>query len=163
MKILVSKDFGSDKPSNDTIEEFMDATKTAFDKVTLFFDNGSHDTEGSHSEDDFSFIGLDFEERNEALNISVRSAVEKQCDAILFFNKQSFPKKQIVDKLFSPMEDENIFATISDYTIDDVLMVQNNPVVTCRRLEKTDNLFDLTKCQGIVKYIPLDLYHVTTN
>ena len=141
----------------------MNATKTAFDKVTLFFDNGSHNAEGSYEEDDFSFIGLDFEERNEALNISVKAAVEKQCDAILFFNKQCFPKTDVVDKLFSPMEDSNIFATISDYTIDDVLMVQNNPVVTCRRLEKTDNLFDLTKCQGIVKYIPLDLYHVTTN
>ena len=163
MKILVSKDFGSDKPSDDTIEEFMDATKTAFDKVTLFFDNGSHNAEGAYSENDFSFIGLDFEDRNEALNISVEAAVQKQCDAILFFNKQSFPKKDVVDKLFSPMEDSNIFATISDYTIDDVLMVQNNPIVTCRRLEKTDDLFDLSKCEGIVKYIPLDLYHVTTN
>ena len=163
MKILVSKDFGSDKPSNDTIEEFMDATKTAFDKVTLFFDNGSHNAEGSYSEDDFAFIGLDFEERNEALNIAVNNAFQKQCDAILFFNKQSFPKKDVVDKLFSPMEDSNIFATISDYTIDGILMVQNNPVVACRRLEKTNDLFDLSKCQGIVKYIPLDLYHVTTN
>ena len=163
MKILVSKDFGSDKPSNDTIEEFMDATKTAFDKVTLFFDNGSHNADGSHNEDDFSFIGLDFEERNGALNIAVNTAFQKQCDAILFFNKQSFPKKDVVDKLFSPMEDSNIFATISDYTIDGILMVQNNPVVACRRLEKTNDLFDLSKCQGIVKYIPLDLYHVTTN
>lgn len=163
MKILVSKDFGSDKPSNDTIEEFMDATKTAFDKVTLFFDNGSYNAEGSHSENDSSFIGLDFEDRNEALNISVKAAAEKQCDAILFFNKQCFPKKDVVDKLFSPMEDSNIFATISDYTIDDALMIQNNPIVACRRLEKTDDLFDLSKCQGIVKYIPLDLYHVTTN
>lgn len=163
MKILVSKDFGSDKPSNDTIEEFMDATKTAFDKVTLFFDSGSHDADGSHSGDGFSFIGLDFEERNEALNIAVNTAFQKQCDAILFFNKQSFPKKDVVDKLFSPMEDGNIFATVCDYTIDDVLMIQNNPIVTCRRLEKTDDLFDLSKCQGIVKYIPLDLYYVTTN
>jgi len=163
MKILVSKDFGSDKPSNDTIEEFMNATKTAFDKVTLFFDNGSHGADGSYSEDDFSFIGLDFEDRNEALKISVRAAVEKQCDAILFFNKQSFPKKDVVDKLFSPMEDGNIFATVCDYTVDGILMIQNNPIVTCRRLEKTDNLFDLSKCQGIVKYIPLDLYYVTTN
>jgi uncharacterized protein YukJ len=163
MKILVSKDFGSDKPSNDTIEEFMNATKTAFDKVTLFFDNGLHNAEGSHGENDFSFIGLDFEDRNEALNISVKAAVEKQCDAILFFNKQCFPKKDVVDKLFSPMKDANIFATVCDYTIDDVLMIQNNPIVACRRLEKTDDLFDLSKCQGIVKYIPLDLYHVTTN
>ncbi len=163
MKILVSKDFGSDKPSNDTIEEFMDATKTAFDKVTLFFDNGLHNVEGSYGEDNFFIKKLDFEDRNQALNISVRTAVEQQCDAILFFNKQSFPKKNVVDKLFSPMEDGNIFATICDYTVDGVLMIQNNPVVTCRRLEKTDNLFDLSKCQGIVKYIPLDLYHVTTN
>ena len=163
MKILVSKDFGADKVSNDTIEEFMEATKTAFDKVTLLFDNGSHNAEGSYSEDDCSFIGLDFEERNEAFNIAVKTAIEKQCIAILFFNKQCFPKKDVVDKLFSPMKDSNIFATISDYTVDDILMVQNNPIVTCRRLEKTDDLFDLSKCQGIVKYIPLDLYHVKTN
>ena len=162
MKILVSKDFGSDKRSNDTIEEFMDATKTAFDKITLFFDNGPN-SEGSYAEDNFLFAKLDFEDRNQALNISVRTAIQQQCDAILFFNKQSFPKKDVVDKLFSPMEDGNIFATVCDYTIDDVLMIQNNPIVACRRLENTDDLFDLSKCEGIVKYIPLDLYHVTTN
>ena len=163
MKILVSKDFGSDKPSDDTIEEFMNATKTAFDKVTLFFDNGSDTTQGSYGEDNFFLVGLDFEERNEALKISVNTGLKKECDAILFFDKRSFPKENVVDKLFSPMEDGNIFATVCDYTVNDVPMIQNSPVVACRRLEKTDNLFDLTKCQGIVKYIPLDLYHVTTN
>ena len=101
--------------------------------------------------------------KSEMKKIDVKVAAEKQCDAILFFNKQCFPKKDVVDKLFSPMEDENIFATVCDYTIDDVLMIQNNPIVACRRFEKTDDLFDLSKCQGIVKYIPLDLYHVTTN
>jgi hypothetical protein len=163
MKILVSKDFGEDKPSNDTINEFMEATSSSFDKITLFFDRGSHNSDDQHSECNFSFIGLDFEERNEALGIAVRTALKRQCEAIIFFNRESFPKEDIVNKLASPLEDENIFATISDYTIDDTLMVQNTPVVICRRIENCENLYDLSKCQGIVKYIPLDLYNVKTN
>jgi hypothetical protein len=42
-------------------------------------------------------------------------------------------------------------------------MVQNTPVVICRRIENCEDLYDLSKCEGIVKYIPLDLYNVKTN
>jgi len=163
MKILVSKDFGEDKPSNDTINEFMKATSSAFEGITLFFGRGSDDEDISYKNEDFVFVNLDFEERNEALSITVRTAIREKCDAIIFFNRESFPKEDIVNKLASPLEDENIFATISDYTIDDTLMVQNTPVVICRRIENCEDLYDLSKCQGIVKYIPLDLYNVKTN
>ena len=158
MKVLVSKDFGEDKPSNDTINEFMEATSSTFEKITLFFDRG-----GSHEEGNFRFISLDFEERNEALSIAVKTAVQQKCEAIIFFNRESFPKKNIVNKLASPLEDKNIFATVSDYTIDNTLMIQTKPVVICRRIENCENLYDLSKCEGIVKYIPLDLYNVKTN
>ena len=163
MKVLVAKDFGEDKPSNDTINEFMEATSSALDKITLFFNRGSHNSDDQHPDGNFSFIGLDFEERNEALSIAVKTAVQQKCEAIMFFNRESFPKKDIVNKLASPLEDKNIFATVSDYTIDDTLMIQNKPVVICRRIENCENLYDLSKCEGIVKYIPLDLYNVKTN
>ena len=163
MKILVSKDFGEDKPSNDTINEFMEATSTAFEGITLFFGRESDNEDISHKNEDFVFAKLDFEERNEALSIAVKAAVQQQCEAIIFFNRESFPKEDIVNKLASPLEDENIFATICDYTIDDTLMVQNTPVVICRRIENCEDLYDLSKCEGIVKYIPLDLYNVKTN
>jgi len=163
MKVLVSKDFGEDKPSNDTINEFMEATSSTLDKITLFFDRGSHNSDGCHSNGNFSFIGLDFEERNEALSIAVKTAVQQKCEAIIFFNRESFPKEDIVNKLASPLKDKNIFATVSDYTIDDTLMIQNTPVVICRRIENCEDLYDLSKCEGVVKYIPLDLYNVKTN
>jgi len=163
MKVLVSKDFGDSKPSNDSINQFMEATSSAFEKVTLFFDNGSYNEDSSHQEGNFTFIGLDFEDRNEALNISVNKAIQEEYEALIFFNRNAFPKEDIVNKLFSPMEDPNIFATFSDYTIDDVLMIQNSPTVICRRLENSENLYDLSKCEGIVKYIPLNLYNVNTN
>ena len=163
MKILLSKDFGEDKSSNDTIDEFMEATSSDFEKLTLFFDRGSHNADGSHQNDNLAFVGLDFEERNEALSIAVKTAVQQKCEAILFFNRESFPKQDIVNKLANPLEDQNIFATFSDYTIDDMLMVQNTPVVICRRIENCEDLYDLSKCEGIVKYIPLDLYNVKTN
>ena len=163
MKVLVSKDFGDSKPSNDTIDQFMEATSSAFEKATLFFDNGSHNEDSSHKEGNFTFIGLDFEDRNEAPNISIKKAMQDKCDALIFFNRNAFPKEDIVNKLFSPMEDPNIFATFSDYTIDNILMIQNNPTVICRRLENSEDLYDLSKCEGIVKYIPLNLYNVNTN
>ena len=164
MKILVSKDFGEDKPSNDTINEFMEATSSDFEKMTLFFDRGvSEKSDFPEWDGSFSFIGLDFEERNEALSIAVKIAVQQKCEAIIFFNRDAFPKEDIVNKLASPLEDKNIFATVSDYTIDDTLMIQNKPVVICRRIENCEDLYDLSKCQGIVKYIPLDLYNVKTN
>jgi hypothetical protein len=163
MKILVSKDFGEDKPSNDIINQFMEATTSDFNKITLFFDRGSHNSDGQHPNGNFSFIGLDFEERNEALSIAIKTAVQQKCEAIIFFNRESFPKEDIVNKLAAPMEDQNIFATVCDYTIDDTLMIQNRPVVICRRIEDSEDLYDLSKCQGIVKYIPLDLYNVKTN
>ena len=97
MKILVSKDFGEDKPSGDIINEFMEATSSVFDKVTLFFDRGSHNSDGHHSNGNFSFIGLDFEERNEALSIAVKTAVQQKCEAIIFFNRESFPKAKIIN------------------------------------------------------------------
>ena len=129
----------------------------------IFFDNGSYNEDSSHKEGNFTFIGLDFEDRNEALNISVNKAMQEKYDALIFFNRNAFPKEDIVNKLFSPMEDPNIFATFSDYTIDDMLMIQNNPIVICRRLENSEDLYDLSKCEGIVKYIPLNLYNVNTN
>ena len=163
MKVLVSKDFGDSKPSNDTINQFMEATSSAFEKVTLFFDNGSHNEDSAHQEGNFIFISLDFEDRNEAPNISIKKAMQDKCDALIFFNRNAFPKEDIVNKLFSPMKDPNIFATFSDYTIDNILMIQNNPTVICRRLENSEYLHDLSKCEGIVKYIPLNLYNVNTN
>ena len=163
MKILVSKDFGEDKPSGDIINEFMEATSSDFEKITLFFDRGSHNADGGHSNSNFSFIGLDFEERNEALSIAVKTAVQQKCEAIIFFNRESFPKEDVVNKLAEPLEDKNIFATVCDYTIDDTLMIQNRPVVICRRIENCEDLYDLSKCEGVVKYIPLDLYNVKTN
>ena len=122
-----------------------------------------HNEDSSHHEGNFTFIGLDFEDRNEALNISVNKAMQDKCDALIFFNKNTFPKEDIVNKLFSPLEDPNIFATFSDYTIDNILMIHNNPTVICRRLENSEDLHDLSKCEGIVKYIPLNLYNVNTN
>ena len=163
MKVLVSKDFGDSKPSNDSINQFMEATSSDFEKATLFFDNGSYNEDSSHQEGNFTFIGLDFEDRNEALNISVNKAMQEEYEALIFFNRNAFPKEDIVNKLFSPMEDINIFATFSDYTIDNILMIQNNPTVICRRLENSEYLHDLSKCEGIVKYIPLNLYNVNTN
>jgi hypothetical protein len=163
MKILVSKDFGEDNPSSSSINEFMEATSTIFERITLFFRRGSANEDISHENEDFVFVELEFEKRNEALSLAVRTAVREKCDAIIFFDKESFPKEDVVNKLAQPLEDKNIFATVSDYTIDDTLMVQNTPIIICRRIEDSEDLYDLSKCQGIVKYIPLDLYNVKTN
>ena len=90
MKVLVSKDFGEDKPSNDTINEFMEATSSALDKITLFFDRGSRNSDDQHPDGNFSFIGLDFEERNEALSIAVKQR----------YNKNVRPSCSLTEKVF---------------------------------------------------------------
>ena len=152
MKLLIAKEL-----SCDNIEKMLTLFENRFDTEYAFFDtslNKDYSNSGA--------IGVDYEDRNKVHIIAVKEAISRDCQAVLFFPKNCEPKAGIVDELFqSLVDDNNITITYSDYSFNDIEMIQGKPIVICRRLEPdVEDLYDLQKTKGIVKYIPMSLYNV---
>ena len=161
MKLLIAKET-TESRSDEFVNEFLENTKSQFDTEIIFFDV-SLNKEPKDLQGKFAVVDVDYEDRNNINLMAMSAAFKNQFDAVLFFDKRCSPGNSIVDKLFEHMEDTNIDATYSDYSVDGVPMIQNKPVVICRRARQTDNdMYDLEKCEGIVKYIPLNLYDIKT-
>ena len=153
MKLLISKEL-----STDNIDEMLEVLKSELDTEIIFFD-----TSLSKEFADTGAIRVDYEDRKSVPSLALQEAVARDCQASLFIPKSCEPKSGLIDELFQPLSDDhNIMATHSDYSLDGTNIIQNRPLVLCRRLEPNiENLYDLQQTKGIVKYIPLSLYNVS--
>jgi hypothetical protein len=152
MKLLIVKELDNDK-----IQQFLDCTQHSYDAETVFIDTSVNN--------DFKDIGgvitIPFEDRKNLKNIIINIAQKANCQVVITFFKHIIPKIGIIEELVEPLKDDNISATYCDYSVDGVPTVQGVPALICRRIEECDgDLYNLTQCRGIVKYIPLDLYDV---
>lgn len=152
MKLLISKELATDN-----IDKMLEVLKSELDTEVIFFD-------ASLNKDfvDTGAINVDYEDRNNVPVLALKEAVARDCQASLFIPKNCEPKQGLVDELLQPLiDDNNITATYSDYSLDGTNVLQAQPIIFCRRLEPDiENLYDLQQTKGIVKYIPLSLYNV---
>ena len=163
MKLLIAKDITGIDVTEDYLNDFLDKISSSFQSHIVLFD-GSLKEQYEHFQfpESVQYVKVSYEDRGRINLMGLNAAAVNGCAACLFFPQNSYPKTGIVEKLFSEMADENISATFCDYTENDILMVQNAPVVICRRVEENNgDMFNLQACKGIVKYIPMDLYNVS--
>lgn len=125
---------------------------------TVFFDT-SLSKENESSDD---VVCVDYEDRTDLNSIIINKARDLGFDILISFNHFSYPKTNIIESLCKDMDDDNIFATYSDYSTNGTPMIQSIPIVVCRRIDDDNYKYDLNNCSGIVKYIPMDLYDVYT-
>jgi len=107
-------------------------------------------------------INVDFEDRENINEILLNSARESLCDVMVVFNQNTAPKEKFIETLCEDLTDDNIFATYSDYSADGIPLVQNLPIVICRRIDDENALYNTENCKGVIKYIPMDLYDIFT-
>tara|TARA_R110000751_G_scaffold53072_1_gene115249 strand:+ start:5588 stop:6055 length:468 start_codon:yes stop_codon:yes gene_type:complete len=153
MKLSISKDL-SENDDLETLREIL----TSKHEVELTFYDTSIDGKFEGSD----VIPVDFEDRKMVHVLALKLAVSKSCQASLFIPKHVTPLTGMVDELLTPIvNDENISATHSDYSVDGIQIIQNSPIAFCRRLEPgVENQYDLQQTKGIVHYVPLSLYNV---
>jgi hypothetical protein len=155
MKLSISKELSEDEDV-DALREVLNQKSSYEVSISLF------DTSLDNKFVDKDTINVGFEDRKQVRALAIKEAVDNNCQAFLFLPKNCTPFAGMVETLFAPMsKDDNISVTHSDYSIDGITMIQNPPVCFCRRLEsEVDDLYDIHKTKGIVKYIPLSLYNV---
>ena len=161
MNLLIAKNVTNIDVNEDYTEKFVTLVESEFETEIGFFDAGVEPKIVNHEK--VNHIRVPPENRSNLSLQMVEFAKHKGFTAILYFPGNAEPKKGIVDKLFSPMNDQNIGGTYCDYHENDILMIQSQPYVVCRRIEEHNgNLLDLKECNSIVQYIPLDLYYVNS-
>jgi len=155
MKLSISKELSEDEDV-DALREIINQKSSYEVSISLF------DTSLDNKFANKSAINVGFEDRKQVRALAIKEAVDNKCDAFLFIPKNCTPFTDMVEELFSPMsQDENIYITHSDFSVDGITVIQNLPICFCRRLEPdVDDLYDIYKTKGIVKYIPLSLYNV---
>jgi hypothetical protein len=163
MKLLIAKDITGIDVTEDYLNDFLDKISSSFQSHIVLFDGSLKEQyEDFQFPESVQYVKVPYEDRDRINLMGLNAAAVNGCVACLFFPQNAYPKTGIVEKLFSEMADENISATFCDYTENDILMVQNTPVVICRRVEENNgDMFNLQACKGIVKYIPMDLYNVS--
>ena len=155
MKLSISKELSEDEDV-DALREIINQKSSYEVSISLF------DTSLDNKFVDKDTINVGFEDRKTVRALAIKEAVDNKCDAFLFIPKNCTPFAGMVETLFVPMsKDENIYITHSDFSVDGITVIQNLPICFCRRLEPdVDDLYDIHKTKGIVKYIPLSLYNV---
>lgn len=155
MKLSICKEL-SEGDSIESLLEVLNPVSPYEVSITFYDTSLNGEFEGDN------VISVDFEDRNTVSTLALQRAVDQGCEASIFIPKNCTPFVDMVDSLFFPMiNDSNITATYSDYSVNGLLVLQNNPISFCRRLEPgVENLYDLQQTKGIVKYIPLSLYNV---
>lgn len=163
MKLLITKDITGIDVTEDYLNDFLDKISSSFQSHIVLFDGSLKEQYGDFQfPESVQYVKVAYEDRDKINLMGLNAAAVNGCVACLFFPQNAYPKTGIVEKLFSEMADDNISATFCDYTENDILMVQNTPVVICRRVEENNgDMFNLQACKGIVKYIPMDLYNVS--
>lgn len=161
MKLLIAKDITNIDVNEDYTEKFVALVSSGYETKICFVDASPDAKKIGHEK--VHHVHIPPEKRSSMPLQVFELAKYGGCTACLYFPHQAEPKQGIVDELFDPMLDENISGTYSDYTENDVLMIQSKPCVVCRRIEDHDgDPFNLHECRNIVKYIPLDLYYVNS-
>jgi len=152
MKLLIAKELEEDNTA-----QLLEVFKSEYETEVIFFDTSLDNTFINTGA-----IAVDYEDRKKLPYLSLQESASRACEVFIFFPKNCDPQRGMIDKLLKPIvEDVNITAVYSDYSIDDVVVVKNQPVCFCRRIEPdVGDQYDLEKTKGIVKYIPLSLYNV---
>lgn len=155
MKLSISKELSEDEDV-DALREILNQNTSYEVSISLF------DTSLDNKFADKDTVNVGFEDRKTVRALAIKEAVDNKCDAFLFIPKNCTPFVGMVETLFTPMsKDKNISITHSDFSVDGVTVIQNPPFCFCRRLEsEIEDLYDINKTKGIVKYIPLSLYNV---
>lgn len=110
----------------------------------------------------YELVEVDFEHKNELRNISISLAGD--CDYSVYFPENVVPSFYFY-KTMQDIDDSNFSAIICDfYSLvngkDAILNVQVIGDVIVRKIDQSDNPFDLSKCVGVIHYVPQALFTV---
>lgn len=155
MKLSVSKELSEDEDVDELLN-ILNPKKSDEVFISLF------DTSLGNKFAEKGVINVGFEDRLNVKSLAIQEAINNQCNAFLFIPKNCVPIQGMVNALVEPMDkDDNVSVTYSDFCVDGVVMIQSMPICFCRRLEPNiDDLYDISKTKGIIKYIPISLYNV---